>query len=399
LAALLGLAAMAWPGAACARMVVVSEVLLLRHGVRPPTHEPALPPAIAPDAWPAWPVPPGDLTPHGAAAITLLAAYDRGQAAAAGLVPAEGCPSGVTIYADVDERTVATGQAFAAGFAPGCALPVGHAAGASDPLFSPLDQPDPAFDAKAAKAAMLAAAGGDLDGFTRAHAELLARMQAVLQPAGRAFLDLPSKISAPAAGRVPKFSGPVAEGASAAEDFLLEFLDGKSLDDVGWGRVGPAGIAQLLALHPLAYKLTARPAYIADRAAAPLAARILIGLTGDQKYTVLVGHDTNQAELAGMLGLHWLVGGYPADDPPPGGGMLFVLTRDTKSGRAFVTVSYQVQTMDEIRSLARLTGRAAPAMQRLAIPECGDATAAEACPLPVFAGVVKRAARAANSGN
>jgi len=218
-------------------------------------------------------------------------------------------------------------------------------------------------------------------------------MQAVLHPGGQEFLDLKAKISATTPGEVPKLSGPVAEGASAAEDFLLEFLDGKPMHEVAWGRVSPDGIARLLALHPLAYTITARPAYIADRAAAPLAARILAGLTGGAKFSVLVGHDTNQAELAGMMGLHWALGGYPPDDPPPGGGLLFVLSKDQATGRDYVTVSYQVQTMPQIRHLLPLTQAQPPAVQILRIPGCGNATAPDSCTLSAFTKMLDGEAR------
>jgi 4-phytase/acid phosphatase len=384
--AMLALTVIAMPATAApaSKMVIDSEVLLLRHGVRPPTHEPALSTAIAPQPWPNWSVAPGDLTPHGARAIALLAIYDRKKFAAEGLLSAAGCPQGVTIYADVDERTIATGQTFAAAFAPSCHLPVTHAQGPSDPLFSPLDTPDPSFDAKAAKTAMLAAAGGDLTAMIASHRALFQQMQQALDPGGHAFLDLPVKLSAKLPNKIPKLSGPLAEGASGAEDFLLEYLDGKPLAEVGWGRVPPAEIPVLLALHRLAYTVTARPAYIAYHTASPLAARILSALTGSQKFTLLVGHDTNQAELAGLLGLHWSLGAYPPDDPPPGGGLLFVLSHDQATGAKYVTVSYQAQTMDQIRNLVPLTSNNPPASQSLPIPGCGDSTAATACPLATF---------------
>jgi 4-phytase/acid phosphatase len=329
-------------------------------------------------------VPDGYLTPHGAQAIKLLAAYDRGMLASAGLVAAAGCPADVKIYTDVDERTEKTGEAFAAGFAPGCGLAASHAAGATDPLFSPLDGVVPGFDAKAAKAAMLAAAGGNLGAPVTANAALFQKMQNTLDPGGSAFLNLPAKISAKIPGHEPKVTGPIAEGSSAAEDFLLEYLDDKPLDQVAWGRADAADVAALLALHPLEYTLTARPAYIANRAAGPLARRILAGLTGGDKLTVLVGHDTNIADLGGMLELHWSLGGYPADDPPPGGGLVLLLSHDKATGEKYVTISYQVQTMDEIRNLAAT----APALQPLPIPACGNSTAAEACSLAAFSKLV-----------
>jgi 4-phytase/acid phosphatase len=385
------------PAAQAGTLRVERVVLLMRHGVRPPTHEPALDPAIAPDAWPKWEAPDGYLTPHGAAAITLLGAYDRVWLAGLGLLPATGCPAAgaLSVDADVDERTVKTGEAFAAGLAPGCGIATGHEAGATDPLFSALDDGASGFDARLAKAAMLAAAGGSLQAPVRANAALFKTMQDALAPGGTAFLDLPAKISAKPPDRIPKLSGPIAEGSSGAEDFLLEYLDGKPMDEVGWGRVGKAEVAALLALHPLAYTITARPAYIADRAAGRLAARILADLDGGPALSVLVGHDTNLAQLGGMLDLHWSLGGYPADDPPPGGGILFTLLRDPASGTQYVTATYQVQTMDQIRDLTRLGSKNPPAMEALPIPGCGDAVAATACTLPAFQRLIQEKLAAA----
>ncbi len=359
-------------------------VLLMRHGVRPPTHEPALDPAIAPDPWPKWEVADGFLTPHGATAISLLATYDRALMAGQGLVPSTGCPASVSIYADVDERTVKTGEAYAAGFAPGCAIPTAHAATPKDPLFSGLDNPDPNFDAQAAKAAMLANAGFDVENPVAAYPALFQKMQDVLDPGGHAFLNLPSKLSAKIPGHLPKLSGPIAEGSSASEDFLLEYLDGKPMADIAWGRVSKVDVAALLAFHPLAYTITARAPYVADRAASPLLARIITALAHGPALTVLVGHDTNQAQLGGLLKLHWSLGGYPADDPPPGGGILFSLLKDASTGAEYVTATYQVQTMDQIRNLTLLTGANPPATQPLPIPGCGNSTAPTACTMQAF---------------
>jgi 4-phytase/acid phosphatase len=231
---------------------------------------------------------------------------------------------------------------------------------------------------------MLAAAGGSVAGPVADNAALFQKMQTTLAPGGTAFLRLPAKIAAKAAGREPKLSGPIAEGASGAEDFLLEYLDDKPMSDVAWGRAGAVDVAALLALHPLAYTITARPPYIANRAAGPLARRILAGLTGGNKFSVLVGHDTNIADLGGMLNLHWALGGYPADDPPPGGGILFLLSHDKATEQKYVTAFYQVQTMDQIRNLEA----APPAMEALPIPGCGDSTAPTACTLAAFSKLV-----------
>lgn len=386
LPALTLLAALAAAPAGAQTLHLERAVLLMRHGVRPPTHEPALDPAVAPSAWPGWEVPDGDLTPRGAAAISLLAAYDR--VLLAPLATGK-CPD-VSIYTDIDERTEKTGAAYAQGFAPGCAVTVSRASGATDPLFSPLDIPDPNFDAKAAKREMLAAAGGDLNAPVQAHLALFQAMQNVLAPGQTAYLGLPAKISAKIPGRVPKLSGPIAEGASAAEDFLLEYLDGKPMNQVAWGRADAAQISALLALHPLAYTITARPEMIARATAAKLADGILADLQHGPAVSVLVGHDTNQAELGGLLGLHWSLPGYPADDPPPGSGLLFSLLGNA-AGQQYVTVTYQVQSMAQIRGLQKLDTGNKPELQAIPIPGCGNSPAATACTLQNFAALVQRA--------
>jgi 4-phytase/acid phosphatase len=210
---------------------------------------------------------------------------------------------------------------------------------------------------------------------------LLAEMQQVLAPGGTAFLALPTKLSAKLPGHIPKFSGPLAEGSSAAEDFLLEYLDDKPLSEIAWGRATPAEILRLLALHPLAYTITARPPAIAQATATQLAHHIVAALTAPagEKIQILVGHDTNIADLAGLLNLHWSLGGYPADDPPPGGGLIFTLLSDS-SGQKFVEITYQVQTPTQIRNLTKLSPTNPPATQTLTIPGCPAA----ACPLTTF---------------
>ena len=239
--------------------------------------------------------------------ISLLAAYDRQW-----LAPAAGCPS-ITIYADVDERTVATGKAYATGFAPGCRITVAHASTPKDPLFSALDAAAPGFDSGAARAAMLAAAGGNLAAPVLANRALFQQMQDVLDPGSTAFLTLHAGLfrqkhraacrNSPARLRKdqvpPRIScwniwkeNPRPRSPGAAP--------GETRSQLCWR------------CTPLAYSITARPAIIATATASALARRILAGLTTGAAIQILVGHDTNIAELGGLLNLHWSPARLPA---------------------------------------------------------------------------------------
>jgi 4-phytase/acid phosphatase len=58
---------------AAAPLVVDRVVVVMRHGVRPPTCHAC---RCHAEPWPAWPVAPGWLTPHGALAVARLGTAD-----------------------------------------------------------------------------------------------------------------------------------------------------------------------------------------------------------------------------------------------------------------------------------------------------------------------------------
>ena len=116
-------AAVAAPSPSQLRMVIV----LSRHGVRSPTH-PAELQAYAAQTWPAWPGKPGNLTEHGALLMQQFGAYYRRTYGESLAIGEHGCPpaGSIFVWADIDQRTRATGDAVLAGLAPGCNIPVHH---------------------------------------------------------------------------------------------------------------------------------------------------------------------------------------------------------------------------------------------------------------------------------
>ena len=157
-------------------------VLMMRHGVRPPTKSPPMPAGTASATWPTWSVKPGYLTEHGRAAVALLGTGDRTRWMATGLLPRTSCGA-IRVIADSDERTIETARAYAAALAPGCSVSITHRPqDEPDPLFTPLEAPGVVFDPAAARAAVLTAAGGER-GFAAEEARLrplLARLDAIL---------------------------------------------------------------------------------------------------------------------------------------------------------------------------------------------------------------------------
>ena len=74
----------------------------------------------------------------------------------------------------------------------------------------------------------------------------------------------------------------------------------------------------------------------------------------DDRLLILVGHDTNLANIAGALGLNWLIDGR-RDDTPPGGALVFELWRRRDKGEFSVRTFYMAQTLDQMRNATPLS--------------------------------------------
>lgn len=378
------LCAASGPAQSAAPLQLERVVLVMRHGVRPPTKDPAMPAGIAADPWPRWSITPGYLTAHGAAAVRLLGAADRDYWIAAGLLKRGGCPQAIALASDSDQRTIATGDAWAAGLAPGCAVANRHRPqDTPDPLFLNAGENGVAFDPARADAAVAEVLGaGGVAAAESTQQKLLSRLDRILcgsANAGCGVAQHPTGIVPAGADKRPKMKGALDQGSTAAQILLLEYAEGWPTAQVGWGRATAADITALSALHATEFAILARPPYLAAANAAPLVRQMLAALTDRAAaVTMLVGHDTNVASLAGMLDLHWQAPGFARDDPPPGGALLFELLRD-KAGVHFVRASFRAQSLDQIRGLKR----AAPYRVTMPIPGC-----AAPCPLARFTALV-----------
>ncbi len=368
-------------------------VLLMRHGVRPPTKAVPMPAGTARQPWPTWPVAPGYLTPHGRDALARVGAYDRAAWVAAGLLPRDGCAR-VAVIADSDQRTIETGRAYAAAIAPGCDVAMTHKPqDVADPLFSPIDEAAVPFDPAAARAAVLAAAGPDgIAAEERRLRPVLARLDAILCGASATsacgIAHEPSALAPAQPGKRPKLTGALDRGSTAAQILLLQYADGKAMTDVGWGRATAADITRLSELHAVEFRLLARPRYVAQANMSLLAPLIADAATRSDAaaVTMISGHDTNVASLGGLLDLHWRVPGLAADDPSPGGAIVFERLRDT-GGRHYVRALYRSQTLDQIRSAAPL---ATPYVTVLPIPGCTARGIAGLCTIADFTTKLRR---------
>jgi 4-phytase/acid phosphatase len=98
---------------------------------------------------------------------------------------------------------------------------------------------------------------------------------------------------------------------------------------------------------------------------------------------VLVGHDTNLANIGGALRLSWLIDGR-RDDTPPGGALVFELRKQAGDRGFTIDAYYTAQSLDQMRNSIPLTLETPPAKANIFIPGCSKADAFYSCDLKDF---------------
>ncbi len=377
-------------------------VMVSRHGVRSPTGKSDRLNQYSAQPWPTWSVPSGYLTEHGAHLMTLFGAFDREQLTAKGLLAASGCEDAqhISIVADSDQRTRESGKALAAGLAPGCAIAVSALPeGTPDPLFHSLEAGVGQPDRMLATAAVSGRIGNNPLGLSEAYRPQLEALQQVLNGcnsgaactnAGAAALqsifDIQSSIAPGKGDRLVELHSPLTMASTMAENLLLEYLEGMEARSVGWGRVDIHELRELLQLHTASEDISQRTGYVARVQSSNLLIHILesmeqgvaghpvagaLGKPGD-RLLILVGHDTNVANIGGALGLSWLIDGR-RDDTPPGGSLVFELWRSHDTGDFLVRTFYEAQTIDQMRNATPLSMQNPPERVPVFVPGCSQA--------------------------
>ena len=387
---------------------LVKVVLVSRHGIRSPTKSNAALAEYSAGDWPVWPVAPGELTPHGAQVIETFGHYFRLAYANQGLLSAVGCPKPQTVrvWADVDQRTRASGDALLAGMFPGCGLRADHRQPeAKDPLFHTSICP---LDPELARNAVLDAAGGSIEAVSARYRQPLAELQEILHyrpangcPSGQSgcSLDsLPTTLKVSPTGGDVAMVGPLAIASTVSEIFLLEYAEGLPEAEVGWGKVAlPSQLSGLLSLHKLKFDLLGRPSYIAARRGTLLLDQVMSALKRGTRHEVddaaelmvaFIGHDTNLANLAGMLDLKWHSDEQP-DDAAPGATLAFELLQEKASGRYLVRTFLYVQSLEQMHKNMPLDLEHPPVKIPLVVPGC-DRAGTNLCSIERFSAIVER---------
>lgn len=388
-AAAIALLIAAGPALASAAPVLERVVLVSRHGVRSPTQTVEALDAATGRAWPAWPVAPGELTPHGVQALARMGDFLHGVYVGDGVLPARGCASAgaVQVWADgADSRTERSGEILATALSPGCDGRSAHGLdGARDPLFDAASTGVCPLDAADASGA-LAAETHSADLTRPQDRQALEAIQEIISPQGCTDGRGPCLSGATSMGSGKagvKLSGPLAQASTWAEDLLLEYVQGFPLDQVGWGRAGsPAAIAAIMPAHDRAAALMRQTPYFAVHNGAVMARTVLDLLEGQApadphaprlspgaKVTMIAGHDTNLSNMAGVFDLDWTLPDQP-DATAPDTVLAFELWRDGAAQTVRMVV--YSQSLTQLRDASALTAANPAGITPVASALCVD---------------------------
>lgn len=395
---------------------VEKVVILSRHGVRAPTKMTQTMRDVTPNSWPEWPVKLGYITPRGEHLISLMGGFYREKFQQQGILSQENCPTpnSVYVWADVDQRTLKTGEAFLAGLAPQCALTIHHQQNLekADPLFHPVKAGTCSMEKTQIQQAVEKQAQTPVENLNQHYLPSLALMNATLNFSKSTWCQkhsadkscdlgqsMPSKLSINDNGSKVALDGAVGLSSTLSEIFLLEYAQG--MPQAAWGKIhSEQEWTSLLKLHNAQFDLMARTPYIARHNGTPLLQAIsnaldpkitasnLPGSSPDNKILFIAGHDTNIANISGMLDINWTLPRQP-DNTPPGGALVFERLVD-KAGKQYVSVSMVYQTLKQLRDQAPLSFKEPARSVQLKIPGCSDQTTEGYCPLPTFTRVVSQ---------
>lgn len=321
-------------------------VVLSRHGIRAPTQDAKILSQWSEKEWPVWPVKHGDLTPRGAELVKGMWSALKPSLAAAGILPESACPAESAVYvrADVDERTRATAAAIIEGIGSGCQMGYSVLPAKVDPLFHPVKAGLYHFDAIPIAMDIIRMSRGGLENLQDELSGGLALIGEISGPPAPSLCsrfalmpkceltDLPNAVSVSADGTAVRIVGSLGVGSSLAEIFLLEYGEWPN-EAAGWGKVNASVLSQVLPVHARVFDLVNRAPVIAWANGGALLSEMCAALFGEHKdnranearLVVYVGHDTNIANVGGLLGFNWQASGYPPNGIPPAGALFLEL--------------------------------------------------------------------------
>lgn len=394
-------AAVATPAPAAPPSATLEAVVILsRHGVRASVIPNSAMRGFSDQAWPTMGVPLGNLTKQGRALARIMGGYYGARYRDLGLLPASGClpKAQVDIWADNVQRTLVTANMLGKGMMPRCDYPVGRTRSGPDPWIDPIRAGICTLDDDAAESSLLSMVGGSWTAAGTALQNSLGELQDTLQCCRpRVCTHYGLKAGCTLTDIVPNGSesGAIGIAANLAENFVMQYATGLPMSEVGWGRLStPNDIGFVNMGHALAFWAANASPYLAAREGSNLANKILSQLSAaasgsGPKVSIIVAHDNNLLNVAGLLGIQWFLDSYQQNHVPPGSALVFELWSLPNNRGWAVEVFFFAQTLDQLRNKTRLTLASPPSEAPLTIAACKPKSGSETCTLSRLESVLR----------
>lgn len=315
---------------------LLNVVVVSRHGVRSPTQSAEKLHGWSDKKWSAWPVAPGLLTSRGFYLVKATWKLNRSRAPFTyGVCPK---PEDVQIIADVDERTRKTAETLNEGLYPTCGYKVKVTSSEHSAIFSPLKAKVCRIDyPKELEEKLTQKVVGINEKFA-------AQMAEISKLTGHEFTGpMRAKVSKYKVG----FKGAPYDCSSITEIFALEWGQNPE-KKVAWDQLDWNGILHLMPIRVAVFSALNRDMEVARYKGSALANKIIESLDHGPKYTYLIGHDTNLANLGEIFDLNWKLPGRDQNENTPGGYLTF--EKWSVNGQPEIRVFYSALSPEQIHA-------------------------------------------------
>ncbi|HGJ5898291.1 bifunctional glucose-1-phosphatase/inositol phosphatase [Arsenophonus apicola] len=348
----------------------LTQVLILsRHNLRAPIIYADILNRATSKPWPIWHTNNGDLTNKGHQLEIYIGSYFRSWFDRMGLLRQDECSdaNNVYVYANNQQRTIASAQSFISGAFPDCIVKAFYRAdmaeGEFDPIFAPVITDNSIeFKRQAISAMKEKLAHLDLAEAYKQVSTILDFKNSTLCKRDKLcdLVSYPNKMII-STGKEPLVFGPLGLASNAVDVFDLQYYEGFANKDVAWGTINTPQQWKTLNKIKNGYHAVAfTTKIVAKNIAKPLLKYIDLHFVQRRKIEgskllIMFGHDSNIASVMSALDFAPYQLPEQYEKTPIGGKLVFQRWHNKKTNKDYLKIEYIYPSVNQLRYGTALT--------------------------------------------
>lgn len=354
----------------CVLLKLKQVVILSRHNVRTPLSKNLC--QLSPKPWPKWKEKSGYLTAKGALLEGFMGEYFVAWLKNEGIL-LDGCPleENFYVYANTQQRTLASAKSFVTNGFPNCTVTV-HNANKTDPIFNPyIHNSSSVFIQQALDKMNVKLKALHLNTSYEILENILDYMKSENCIKNKQC-DLVTDVNKPMikTGTKPNILGPLKLSKSVVDSFLMENYEGFNADTVAWGALTEHKWNTVMELSHSYHNIIFNSTDIAKDLSEPLIKYLSkIFLNNSTNIILIMGHDANIYTVLKAMGFKAYELKDQYEKAPVGGKIVFQKWVDNMT-RDFLKVDYVYQCTQQMRDGIKLTLDNPPSFTRLELSAC-----------------------------